>query len=47
MGSTHGECFFLREVKSELNPKDGHGQVRFAFCKKLETLREAAKRLAA
>ncbi len=27
------------------NPKDGMQQVRFAFCKKLETLDEAAKRL--
>ena len=27
------------------NPKDGRGQVRFAFCKKLETLRAAAEKL--
>jgi len=29
------------------DPRDGHGQVRFAFCKKLETLRAAAERLRA
>jgi aminotransferase len=27
------------------DPSDGHGQVRFAFCKKLETLRAAADKL--
>jgi aspartate/methionine/tyrosine aminotransferase len=29
------------------DPRDGHGQVRFAFCKKLETLRAAADKLRA
>jgi aminotransferase len=29
------------------DPKDGFGQVRFAFCKKLETLRAAAEKLRA
>ncbi len=28
------------------DPAKGHGQVRFSFCKKLETLREACRRLA-
>ncbi len=28
------------------NPRDGYGQIRFCFPKKLETLREAARRLA-
>jgi len=27
------------------DPRDGYGQVRFCFCKKIETLREATKRL--
>ena len=27
------------------DPRDGYGQIRFCFPKKLETLREAAKRL--
>lgn len=33
-----GSSFFM-------NPRDGHGIVRFAFCKKPETLREATRRL--
>jgi aminotransferase len=29
------------------DPRDGHGKVRFAFCKKLDTLRAAAEKLRA
>jgi aminotransferase len=33
-----GSSFYSR-------PRDGYGQVRFAFCKKLDTLRAAADKL--
>jgi len=29
------------------DPRDGYGQVRFAFCKRLDTLRAAAEKLRA